>query len=72
MAIQLNHLKTAMSVLVKEKTEMQHQLREAHETGEMRERQIQSIQSELADRNGRLMRAEAEMGAARHEIEKLN
>ncbi|VDM50880.1 unnamed protein product [Toxocara canis] len=62
----------AMSVVVKEKTSLQLQLREATEANEQSVQRIQSIEAELNKRTIRLAKAEAELSSMKREIESLS
>uniref|UniRef100_F1KU05 Golgin subfamily A member 2 n=2 Tax=Ascaris TaxID=6251 RepID=F1KU05_ASCSU len=70
--IQLSHLQTAMSVLVKERTSLQHRLREMALTNEQCNQKIHSIQLELNEKSTRLLKVEAELNSSKREIESLN
>uniref|UniRef100_A0A914ZMD7 Golgin subfamily A conserved domain-containing protein n=1 Tax=Parascaris univalens TaxID=6257 RepID=A0A914ZMD7_PARUN len=70
--IQLSHLQTAMSVLVKERTSLQHRLREMALTNEQCNQQIHSIQLELNEKSTRLLKVETELNSSKREIESLN
>ncbi|KAM3718313.1 Golgin subfamily A member [Dirofilaria immitis] len=69
---QLVHLQTAMSVVVKEKTALQQQLRQKNELVMDRNKQICSLAIEMRDKTSHITSLETEIVSMRKEISSLN
>ncbi|MCP9263830.1 hypothetical protein DINM_007202 [Dirofilaria immitis] len=69
---QLVHLQTAMSVVVKEKTALQQQLRQKNELVMDRNKQICSLTIEMRDKTSHITSLETEIVSMRKEISSLN
>uniref|UniRef100_A0A915PY38 Golgin subfamily A conserved domain-containing protein n=1 Tax=Setaria digitata TaxID=48799 RepID=A0A915PY38_9BILA len=69
---QLIHLQTAMSVVVKEKTALQQQLRQKNELVMDRNNQICSLTVEVSEKTSRITSLEAEIVSLRKEISALS